>query len=95
MRVKEILKDKGMTAKELAGRLGMTETGLSIAISDKGNPPLKRLEEIAVALGVEVVDLFAKRGDFVAFVRRNGETHTFDKEADLIEYTETLKRPTE
>ena len=48
-----------MTAKELAARLGMTETGLSIAISDKGNPPLKRLEEIAVALGVSVPELFA------------------------------------
>ena len=59
MRVKELLREKGMTAKELAARLGMTETGLSIAISDKGNPPLKRLEEIAVALGVSVPELFA------------------------------------
>lgn len=59
MRVKELLKEKGMTAKELAGILGMTETGLSIAISDKGNPPLKRLEEIAAALGVSVPELFA------------------------------------
>ena len=32
MRVKELLKERGMTAKELAARLGMTETGLSIAI---------------------------------------------------------------
>ena len=59
MRVKELLKEKGMTAKELAGILGMTETGLSIAISDKGNPPLKRLEEIAAALGVTIPELFA------------------------------------
>ena len=47
MRVKELLKERGMTAKELAARLGMTETGLSIAIGDNGNPPLKRLQEIA------------------------------------------------
>lgn len=59
MRVKEILKERGITAKELAGILGMTETGLSIAISDKGNPPLKRLEEIAAALDVSVPELFA------------------------------------
>ena len=63
MRVIELLKEKGMTAKELAARLGMTETGLSIAISDKGNPPLKRVEEIAAALGVEVTELFAPKGD--------------------------------
>ena len=54
MRVKEILKEKGMTAKELAARLGMTETGLSIAIGDNGNPPLKRLQEIASILDVEL-----------------------------------------
>ena len=52
MRVKELLKERGMTAKELAARLGMTETGLSIAIGDNGNPPLKRLQEIADILGV-------------------------------------------
>ena len=47
MRVKELLKERGMTAKELAARLGMTET------------PLKRLQEIADILGVEVPELFA------------------------------------
>jgi DNA-binding Xre family transcriptional regulator len=28
MRVKELLKEKGITAKELTAKLGMTETGL-------------------------------------------------------------------
>ena len=66
MRVKELLKQRGITAKELAERLGMTETGLSIAISDKGNPPLKRLQQIADALGVDVSELFtnSKTGNF-------------------------------
>ena len=58
MRVKEILKERGITAKELAATIGMTETGLSIAISEKGNPPLKRLQEIAAALDVSA-ELFA------------------------------------
>lgn len=58
MRVKEILKERGITAKELAAKIGMTETGLSIAISEKGNPPLKRLQEIAAALDVSVAELF-------------------------------------
>ena len=58
MRVKEIIKEKGITSKELAERLGMTETGLSIAIGDKGNPPLKRLQEIADILNVRITELF-------------------------------------
>lgn len=60
MRIKELLREKGITAKELASKIGMTETGLSIAMGDNGNPPLKRLEQIAAALGVPVTGLFEK-----------------------------------
>lgn len=59
MRVKEILRQKGMTSKELAEALGMTETGLSIAISDKGNPPLSRIKQLAEVLEVDISELFA------------------------------------
>ncbi len=79
-----------MTAKELAGRLGMTETGLSIAIGDNGNPPLKRLQEIAGILNVDISELFERKGDFIAFVRRSGVTHTFDTEKSLKEFADTL-----
>lgn len=65
MRVKELLKERGMTAKELAARLGMTETGLSIAIGDNGNPPLKRLQEIAGILNVEVSELFTPKSNTI------------------------------
>ena len=65
MRVKELLKERGMTAKELAARLGMTETGLSIAIGDNGNPPLKRLQEIAYILNVEVSELFTPKSNTI------------------------------
>lgn len=60
MRIKELLREKGITAKELTSKIGMTETGLSIAMGDNGNPPLKRLEQIATALGVPVTELFDK-----------------------------------
>lgn len=92
MRVKELLKEKGITAKELAGLIGMTETGLSIAISDKGNPPLKRLEQIAGVLGVSVVELFEHRGDFTAFIRKDGELHQFDNIDKLKEWLNEIEQ---
>ncbi|QDZ63238.1 XRE family transcriptional regulator [Elizabethkingia bruuniana] len=60
LRVKELLKEKGISQKELAEKLNMTETGLSISINENGNPPLKRLEEIANALNVDFLELFIK-----------------------------------
>ncbi len=88
-RIAEILKSRGMTQTDLAEKMGISRVGLSKAIN--GNTTITTLRKIAVALGVDVVELFAKKGDFVAFVRRNGETRTFDTEGDLIEYVDTLK----
>lgn len=74
-RIKELCKEKGLLFKELAERLGITDVGLRQAL--KGNPTVSTLERIATALDVEVVDLFAVREDFIAFVRQNGKTYTF------------------
>lgn len=58
IRVKEILKSKGMTAKELAGKIGITEGALSQTLKEGANPSLKTLTAIATALNVEVAELF-------------------------------------
>lgn len=57
-RIKEICRDKGIMLKDLAGMIGITEVGLSKSLN--GNPNISRLEEIATALGVTVIDLFDK-----------------------------------
>ncbi len=79
MRIKEILQQKGLTQKELAETLGMTPTGLSLAISEDGNPPLKRLRQIAEALNVSLSELFSDASnhkDLVAFFHIKGKSHT-------------------
>lgn len=58
LRVKEILKAKGMTAKELAKLLNVSEGSLSLTIKDGANPSVQTLEKIANALGVPVSELF-------------------------------------
>ena len=58
MRGKELLKQKGMTAKELAAKLGISEGALSQSIKDGANPNLQTISKIASALDVPVSELF-------------------------------------
>jgi transcriptional regulator with XRE-family HTH domain len=58
LRIREICKQRGITQKELAQKIGISAVGLSKAI--KGNPTIKTLDNIADALGVKVWDLFEK-----------------------------------
>lgn len=88
IQIKELLKQKGMTAKELAEKIGISEGALSKSVS--GNPTLERLSQIASALNVPISSLFEAERDFIAFVRRNGETFTFESERALKEYAATL-----
>lgn len=56
MRIKELLKQRGMTAKELAEKLNLSSAALSQSLN--GNPTLERLTQIADCLGVPVSELF-------------------------------------
>lgn len=58
MRIKEILKEKGITGTELAKQLGVTQGAFSQYISANGNPSLKTLQKIATALNVPIQELF-------------------------------------
>jgi transcriptional regulator with XRE-family HTH domain len=89
LRIQQICKEKGISMQELASRLNIHYQSLYDSL--KGNPTLKRLTDVANALGVDIVELFVEKGDFVAFVRRQGETFTFDSEKALIDYAEGLK----
>lgn len=59
LRIKEILKSKGMTSAQLAEQLGITKGAFSNSINK--NPTLSTLEKIADALEVSVTDLFENR----------------------------------
>lgn len=57
-RIKELCKEKGMTISSIAEQIGTTQTSLSRALGDNGNPTLETLEKIATALEVPVTELF-------------------------------------
>jgi len=58
-RIKDILKEKGITISSLAEQIGTPQTSLSRALGENGNPTFDTLSKIAAALGVEVSELFS------------------------------------
>lgn len=58
-RIKEILKEKGISQKDLAEKLGISPPSLSQSLN--GNATINLLEKIADALGVPLFELFAER----------------------------------
>lgn len=57
-RIKELLKEKGITISDLADKIGTAQTSLSRALGENGNPTYETLNKISKALGVSVIDLF-------------------------------------
>ena len=58
LRIKEVIKEKGTTVKDLALKMGISNVGLSQHIN--GNPSVEVLERIASALNVPITELFAQ-----------------------------------
>ena len=58
-RIKEVLKEKKITQKELAVRLNVSDPVISYAIN--GNPTVEMLERIAAALNVPISELFERK----------------------------------
>lgn len=56
-RILELCKERGITQKDLAEKIGITPVGLAKAAN--GNPTFETLEKIADGLSVEVSELFA------------------------------------
>ena len=57
MRIREILKKQGITTKELAEKMGISQSALNQNIS--GNPSVRILSNIANTLNVPIWQLFA------------------------------------
>ena len=56
LRIKEVIKEKGMTITELADKMGINRVNLSNMVN--GNPTVETLNKIAGALEVPVTELF-------------------------------------
>lgn len=70
IRIKELLKEKGISQKDLADRLGITVVGISKILN--GNPKIDTLEKIASTLEIELWELFV---DEATIVKRSPASH--------------------
>ncbi|HIR73802.1 MAG TPA: helix-turn-helix transcriptional regulator [Candidatus Coprenecus pullicola] len=80
LRIKELLKEKGMMHKELAEKLGVTDIALRASL--KGNPTISTLEKVADALGVSVPELFAAPRNGVITCPHCGKSITIKTESE-------------
>lgn len=65
-RIREIRKQKGLTQKQLAEKLGITQAGVSAMETNSDNITTKTIANVADALGVHFVDLTFDLGDIEA-----------------------------
>ena len=56
-RLKTVLTELGVTQKDLAQKLSVTEHTVSRFCTNDNQPSLKRLKEIAIILGVDIREL--------------------------------------
>lgn len=97
--LKEILKEKGVTSKELAERLGVTPVTISYIVTNKTTPSLDMLCRIAKELNVKLSTLLGEEPlrvidtskEFAAFVRYKGIHYTADTIDEFFKQVEEIK----
>ena len=90
LNIKRALRDRKMTQAELCRRTGILSQNMSPIIN--GNPTVKKLEDIAIAIGCDITDLFypdpteeAEKKEVPAGTESEGETLTATLRGDLPE----------
>lgn len=88
--IKRALADHNITQVQLGEKLGLSPQSLTSVI--KGNPTVKKLEDIAVAIGCDITDLFypdpaeeAEKKEVPAETESEGETLNATLRGDLPE----------
>lgn len=81
LRIKEVIKEKGLTIQALADQMGINRVNLSASIN--GNPTVETLEKIASALEVDITALFGSTNEcevngFIKIKDSIYEVHSFD-----------------
>lgn len=99
LNLKEILKEKGITSKELAERLGVTAVTISYIITNKTTPSLDMVFRIANELNVKVSTILGEEPlkvvddsrEFASFIRYHGIHYIADDINEFFKQVDELK----
>lgn len=97
LRVKSICKKRGITLKELANRMDVSPETVTRMLSSNGNPTLSTLGSIAIALDLNIYELFDDFNMDVhvkGYLEVNQEIHKVNNFKDLEQIYLNLKSTT-
>ena len=69
-RIKSLRKDRKLSLRDLAYKIGMEPSNLSVIENGKSNPQLLTFARISATLGVQLRDLFDIEFDFQLFIEQ-------------------------
>jgi transcriptional regulator with XRE-family HTH domain len=69
-RIKSLRKDRKLSLRDLAYKIGMEPSNLSVIENGKSNPQLLTYARISATLGVQLMDLFDIEFDFQLFIEQ-------------------------
>jgi transcriptional regulator with XRE-family HTH domain len=76
LKLKELLKQKGISGKDLANKVGVSENSISFISTGKTQPRFDLLVKIAEVLDVDIKDLFNSTKEYqteTIYVNREGK----------------------
>lgn len=84
-RLREILKERGVTVGQFAEQSGISQSNLSNYMGGKISPTLDTLTKIADALDVDITELFKKEEEVILVAKYEGKEVTISNQ-DLINF---------
>lgn len=95
IRLKEILEEKGISLTILAEKSEIEKGNLSSIANNKKNPTIGTLERIAIALNIEVWELFTpsvSKEELTALVDHRGRLYKASSIEELQKIIEEIKK---
>lgn len=90
-RIKELCQEQGITQKELAKKMGITDISLNKTLRGE-YPQLQTLEKIANILNIPITELFEKSSsdEVIGAIRIGDSTHVVNSKKDIKKLAENL-----